>query len=588
MGFLFILVIFSQSLHAQTLTIYADPQCQAAASSPLTIQETDADDPFFLSFLSDVEGVLRFESLYDGISQESHTLSPQTCTSLRVLTVSGDDRSEFRQTFSIQIHFDPTNGSRQTYPLEVTIIDDEPGLWKITANGVFLAQAEEGAIIPYLVSLQGSLPQEVDEVSLLIEQRLSASGYDDSEPDDFTQTLAQALAQVPDASLEVRNPYLVQVTVPITEGFQGFFFSLGIEADGVIEPQEGFTLILSQSSQGMIETDRTVGVIFEDGESGLGSVAALVTPLIVQSSIRYFSQEARGQIRRVLARPTGKDWSLWTAWHASESPIRSIQGWQGIDYRFPRDWVVGGVLGYEYQNARMLNDSRLEAFGGGMGIYLGKKLTQTTVIDFGLMWLGLGYDASLTLGAQNSQGQFNAQRLSGFTNITGELTSEESCQVSVRPGFGIEWGQEWQEFYTDTQNRSIPSQEFGFGIVSFGPRLGYPVYCVDHAQVELFLEARGGYAFIQPSLHPPIAPELGQARPPVDYHHITARWGVAGDWNSQLRLSLEGQYFTHWSASDYVLSGSVVLSYRWREAIRFEMSNYLPIGPFTLSVSWAF
>ena len=617
------LLLFAGMVHAQTL--HDDHVCSSSPVDFLSLPEEDTDIFLYYKRKRDKsDSLIHFQKAENADSQApvaqeerdytinsqrlSLSSSSEACIKVKLGTIIEDQVPESREVFTLGLFID--DAQDPSFEIEITLVDDDPVTWSILANNVTIASIQEGARLSITIFYQGTLPQNTTQVSFVVRHRFAVLGYAPSQPEDFVQSLSEALKNVSGITTVVISKDEVQVTFPISREertFQGISFSFIAAEDERTENIEAFTLEIDDVSIGEIGFQRIIGLIILGDTSVLDDVATLTTPLTLYASAQSLSSAVHTQITQVLRNkvphspmvtentfrahlfglseaqaPLKPHWDLWSSGsftavkggfprkHFVKSEIVNL--WLGLDYRVTDSFMAGTLFGYESSHATVDSfNARLEGRGTAFGVYMGGKLREV-IGDLSFVWMGLGYESRGYNGAVNTTAEFSGRRFLVTGNLRGHW---QEGQFWLDPMLGFMWGHEWQEHYRDSLNFEVEERTTLLGQLFFGPEVGYRLVLGEGEVLEPFLGIRGVYTFENES-HAATAPvhptEEVFAFDSSESQSVDIHFGVTRKWGKQLLLQLKGNYRGIGTSAE-ALSGSLTLSYSWNETLRLLWSH---------------
>lgn len=168
----------------------------------------------------------------------------------------------------------------------------------------------------------------------------------------------------------------------------------------------------------------------------------------------------------------------------------------GADYRFSDDVLVGLLAQYDwFDQSEYSLGSQSEGKGWMFGPYIASRLKDSLIADLRIAW---GKSDNKTNPFGTYWDSYGGKRWQVEGNLTGSYMID---RWHVSPMLGLNYFEEAQESYIDSNGLAIPRNSVALGTLTFGPKITYQAERIDGKVVRPFITAQGVWDFVAPNIY---------------------------------------------------------------------------------------
>ena len=242
------------------------------------------------------------------------------------------------------------------------------------------------------------------------------------------------------------------------------------------------------------------------------------------------------------------------AWFGADNSSfsgRTVDLLVGADKLISPNTIFGVLAGYGKANFSTVvnsNAGSFDAVGYHVGIYGGKKLSDTLMLDGMIAYTRSDYDNKS--GAVS--GSFDASRITAAANLVGSI---KQANYTFMPTISFLYGSENQDAYTDSASVVHASRNIRTGRLSVGPKILFDAMPHNNGTVQPWVAAKWEYDFSNQSVAASTSlPDLS------DQSSARVSGGIDFKLQSNAKLSISGDAGGLGSNEYRSYSGSVSLN----------------------------
>ncbi len=168
----------------------------------------------------------------------------------------------------------------------------------------------------------------------------------------------------------------------------------------------------------------------------------------------------------------------------------------GADYLVTDSLYIGGVIAFDHA-AELVGGGtkgRIAGTGSMIGPYMGVAITDQLVFDARILW-GTSQNKLAVTDADGSNprsGAFDTKRWLAAASLTGLYTFGD---LLVAPEVAVEFGEESQDAYVNSNGSAVAASSASFGRLTFGPELRYNTFDSEGTKWSPFVSLKGIWTF---------------------------------------------------------------------------------------------
>ncbi|MCP3999879.1 MAG: autotransporter outer membrane beta-barrel domain-containing protein [Gammaproteobacteria bacterium] len=167
----------------------------------------------------------------------------------------------------------------------------------------------------------------------------------------------------------------------------------------------------------------------------------------------------------------------------------------GADYRFTDELLIGLLGQYDWlESSSKGMGSQVEGDGWMVGPYFVYRLKEALIMDVRVAW-GQSDNKINPIGTYWDN--FDGKRWQLEGNLSGNF---KEGNWHITPTLGLNYFEEAQESYIDSNGFTIPGQSVELGTLSFGPKIVYMANSYDGLKMHPFMTVKGLWDFKAPDI----------------------------------------------------------------------------------------